>query len=88
MRRHRNSIQLEQCDLCGRLEEQSSMFESDVQGLRGRLVCGRHRNEHLVATAPSWADYRRDGGDVLPFDDTSREQPIGSSLELYEQSED
>jgi hypothetical protein len=81
-------IQGEICDLCGRLEEQSSMFISDVQGLRGRLVCGRHRNELLVATNPSWADLRRDGGDVLPFDDTSRESPVGAPLDLYEQSED
>jgi hypothetical protein len=87
-RRHRHAIQLEVCEVSGRLCEQSEMIESDVQGLRGRLVSTEPRNLRRVALAPSWADYRRDGGDVLPFDDTSRESPVGADLTLYEQSED
>jgi hypothetical protein len=88
MRRHRNAIQLEVCEVSGRLCEHSAMVVSDVEGLRGRLVSMEPRFLRRAAFAPSHNDYKRDGGDLLPFEDTSREQPIGSSLELYEQSED
>lgn len=88
MRRHRNAIQLEVCEVSGRLCEQSEMIYSDVEGLRGRLVSTEPRFLRRAAVSPSYADYRRDGGDVLPFDETSREEPIGGSLALYEVTEE
>jgi hypothetical protein len=84
-RRTRNAIQSEICDLCGRACDQDRMLVADVEGLRGQLICPWHRMN--LVTAPSYNDYRRDGGDVLPFDDVSRQEPIGGSLELYEVTE-
>jgi hypothetical protein len=86
-RRTRNAIQVEVCEVSGRLYDQSAMIVSDVEGLRGRLVGMDKRYLSRAATAPSYNDYRRDGGDVLPFDDVSRQEPIGGSLELYEVTE-
>lgn len=87
-RRTRRAIQTEVCDLCGRVCDQSKMFVSDVEGLRGRLICPYHRWGTGAARKPSYADYRRDGGDALPFDGVAREEPIGGELTLYEVSED
>jgi hypothetical protein len=62
------------------------MLVADVEGLRGRLICPWHRME--LVTTPSYNDYRRDGGDVLPFDDVSRQEPVGAPLDLWQVSED
>jgi hypothetical protein len=64
------------------------MFVSDVEGLRGRLVCNYHSWATKAARSPSYNDMKRDGGSLLPFDDVSREEPIGADLTLYEVSED
>lgn len=87
-RRTRGAIQVEACEVSGRLYDQARMFESDVEGLRGRLVGDDKKWLSMAARNPSYSDYRRDGGDVLPFDDVSREEPVGGPLDLYQVSED
>jgi hypothetical protein len=62
------------------------MVVADVEGLRGRLICPYHRMGMMLN--PSYNDLRRDGSDVLPFDDVSRQEPVGGPLDLYQVSED
>jgi hypothetical protein len=85
-RRTRGALQPELCDLCGRAADQQSMVVAEVEGLRERLICPWHRMS--LVTSPSYNDLRRDGGDVLPFDDVSRTEPVGAELTLWQVSED
>lgn len=62
--------------MCGLLVENAELFVADVEGLRGRRVCGRHGS---LTTAPSMVDYII----LAPFfnpEAVEREEPIGGSI--------
>lgn len=73
---HRNpehDIQLEACDMCGRMVDNRELREYDVQGLRGFRVCGLHK-----FTGPGPEDLRRVTVPTPPS--VEREQPIGAGF--------
>ena len=53
--------QIEICDICGLRVERASLIRSEVEGLQGRVVCGKHTFESMARLRPSYRDYRKLG---------------------------
>lgn len=54
--RNRGDEQPEFCDLCGSLVGRDHLIESEVEGLRGRVICDIHPHERVARLAPSHND--------------------------------
>lgn len=55
-RRGPTTEQSEFCALCGLLVDASTLIESQVQGLRGQMVCASHPFEAQARLEPSFQD--------------------------------